>query len=107
MNTGLQEVHCLAHKLQMIYSQNSSGNQAEHKRILDSYDSERKQFVTEILNTANKYYKVSLDIAKHLGLSVENYFSFKKAVDVASSVLPPFLASKAWQIGIKVRSLFG
>ncbi|KAL4509984.1 hypothetical protein ABPG72_010177 [Tetrahymena utriculariae] len=99
MNTGLQEVHNLAHKLKQIYKY------PEHQeKILQTYHDERKQFVTEILNTANKYYKVSLDIAKVIGLNVENYFTFKKTLDVASPFLPKNLQQFLWKTGIKIGS---
>ncbi|EGR34294.1 hypothetical protein IMG5_017220 [Ichthyophthirius multifiliis] len=52
MNTGLQEAHNLAHKLNLIFK-----NPKEQNRILETYNIERKQYVTEILNTANKYYQ--------------------------------------------------
>lgn len=61
--------------------------------------------MTEILNTANKNYKLSLDIAKHLGLSVENYFSAHRAANLASRVLPTSLMSHLWKAVVKVGSL--
>lgn len=92
-------MHSLAHKLRLIYS---SIDPSQTEKILATYESERKQFVTEILNTANKNYKLSLDIAKHLGLSVENYFSAHRAANLASSVLPTSLMSHLWKAVVKV-----
>ena len=98
MNTGLQEIHCLSHKFRQILKSPESA-----PKLLEDYNKERKQFVTEILNTANKYYKVSLNIAKHLGLNVENYFSFKKALDIAQPFVPPQLTNLIWKYGVKVK----
>jgi len=46
---------------------------------------------------------VSLNIAKHLGLNVENYFSFKKALDIAQPFVPPQLTNLIWKYGVKVK----
>jgi hypothetical protein len=64
--------------------------------LLSNYDKERQNYVSEVMNVALKYYDVSLEIPKKLGLSIENLNTFKNGVDKIGAILPKAITTKAF-----------
>ena len=69
MNTGILDVHNLAHKIEGILF---AENLKESEDLLERYSTERIYDGQNKLNTATEWYYKSLDIAKQLGLNIDN-----------------------------------
>jgi hypothetical protein len=88
MNTGIQDIHNLVHKLCLIYSLGDLNKKQEKvNNILHFYSEERKFYSNFISSTAMKYYNTSLEIPRKLGMSYDNLLTFKSAVDILAGVV--------------------
>lgn len=66
LNTGIQDVHNLIHKIVPILKGEGYSNK-EKETIFMNYSKERKEIGLKNSNTAMKYYKTSLEIPRLLG----------------------------------------
>lgn len=95
MNTGIQDIHNLAHRLRWIDLSNFESLQQE----LHFYETERKSSADKNIKKSVELYNVSIDIAKDLGLDINNLRVFE-------SIMENYGNSSLFSLGKKLGSYF-
>lgn len=100
LNTGVQDVHNLIHKLVPILKNPDYKDPAS---TFNEYSQERRKIASKNLSIAMKYYQKSLEIPRLLGLDIQNLRTFKLALEKIPLVSDN-LKSFFFKAGVKLGS---